>query len=125
MDSILLLDILPILVSGSLALLIPTLFLILSSLLGPRSPEKEKLATYECGIASPQQAGDARHRFAVKFYQTAVFFLIFDVEILFLYPWAIYFVQHPIHALFLLSGFLGVLFLGWLYLVKRGALQWE
>lgn len=119
------LSILPLAITLLLALLIPILFLVLSSFLGPKNDHPTKLSPYECGITTKKTVGDARHRFHVKFYLVAMFFLIFDVEVLFLLPWAVWFqnnIQYGIISMFI---FLGVLFFGWYYLLKRGGLEWE
>ena len=125
MDSELFQKFLPLAITVVLAVLIPAVFLILSSLLGPRSREKDKHSTYECGITFSVQPGDAQHRFAIKFYMVAVVFLVFDVEILFLFPLAIWSASQPLYGFLAMASFVGVLFAGWFYLVKRGALEWE
>ncbi len=108
-----------------LALLVPLGMIVVSFLLGPRNANPAKLSTYECGIQPPAQAGDARCRFNVKFYLVAMCFLVFDVEIVFLFPWAVIFQKLAWGGFFSMLGFLGVLAFGWYYLLKRGALEWE
>ncbi len=125
MNSLEIQNVVPIVVSLFLAILIPTSFLILSYFLGPRNNHPSKLSPYECGIPEKKTFGDARHRFHVKFYLVAMFFLIFDVEVLFLLPWALWFQNQMAYGLFSMFIFIGVLFLGWYYLVKRGGLEWE
>ncbi len=115
----------PFVLAFALALLVPAGMLLVSLLLGPRNPNQAKLSTYECGIQPPGQAGDARYRFNVKFYLVAMCFLVFDVEIVFLFPWAAVFQKLAWGGFFSMMGFLGVLAFGWFYLLKRGALDWE
>ncbi|MFN3604903.1 MAG: NADH-quinone oxidoreductase subunit A [Leptonema sp. (in: bacteria)] len=125
MNSFEFLDVLPILITILLAILIPTAFLILSYFLGPRENHPTKLSPYECGIPEKKTFGDARHRFHVKFYLVAMFFLIFDVEVLFLFPWAVWFQNQISYGIVSMFIFIGVLFLGWYYLIQRGGLEWE
>ena len=115
------------LISFTLAIVFSLVFVNLSRLFGRSKPEPEKLDTYECG-APP--IGDARVRISVKFYMVAILFLLFDVEAVFVYPWAVSlrtFVQSGLGVFVLVEMlfFLGLLFLGWLYVVKRGALKWD
>ncbi len=95
--------------------------LLLSSVLGPRRPSKEKLSTYECGI---DPIGSARERFSVKFYLVAMLFIIFDIEIVFLYPWAVVLGNLKLFGLIEMVFFLGILLIGLLYVWKKGGLEW-
>ena len=95
---------------------------ILSSLLGPRRPNKVKGEAYECGI---DPVGTARLRFSVKFYIIAMLFILFDIEAIFLYPWAVMFQQLKLFGLIEMFAFLGFLVMGYVYLWKRGALDWD
>ncbi len=95
--------------------------LLLSSVLGPRRPSKEKLSTYECGI---DPIGSARERFSVKFYLVAMLFIIFDIEIVFLYPWAVVLDNLKLFGLVEMVFFLGILLIGLLYVWKKGGLEW-
>ena len=95
---------------------------LLSKLLGPRRPSKIKEASYECGI---DPTGDARLRFSVKFYIIAMLFILFDIEAIFLYPWAVMFQQLKLFGLLEMFAFLGFLGLGYVYLWRRGALEWD
>jgi len=108
-----------------LAAAIPAVFMALSSVLGPRRDNENKGLPYECGIPAPQVTGDARSRFNVKFYLTAMCFLVFDVEVVFLFPWAVWFQDKALFGAFVLCGFLGPLVFGWWYLLKRGGLEWD
>ncbi|HVF11400.1 MAG TPA: NADH-quinone oxidoreductase subunit A [Abditibacteriaceae bacterium] len=95
---------------------------LLSSVLGPRRPTKVKNQPYECGI---DPVGDARLRFSVKFYVIAMLFILFDIEAIFLYPWAVMFQQLRLFGLLEMMAFLGFLIMGYIYLWKRGALEWD
>ena len=94
----------------------------LSSVLGPKRPSKIKNQAYECGI---DPVGDARLRFSVKFYIIAMLFILFDIEAIFLYPWAVMFQQLRLFGLLEMMVFLGFLVAGYIYLWKRGALEWD
>jgi NADH-quinone oxidoreductase subunit A len=116
-----LLSYLPILVLVLLAAGFAIATLFLSSLLGPRRPSKDKLSTYECGI---DPVGSARERFSVKFYLVAMLFIIFDIEIVFLYPWAVILNSLGLFGLVEMVFFLGILLIGLLYVWKKGGLEW-
>ncbi len=96
--------------------------ILMSHFLGPRRPSKVKNEAYECGI---DPVGDARLRFSVKFYIVAMLFILFDIEAIFLYPWAVMFQQLKLFGLMEMFAFLGFLVLGYIYLWKRGALEWD
>ena len=125
MTSLDLLSTLPIVITIFLAVAIPAVILVSSYYLGPKNNHPTKLSPYECGIPTKKTVGDARHRFHVKFYLVAMFFLIFDVEVLFLLPWAVWFQNNIQFAIVSMFIFIGVLFFGWYYLIKRGGLEWE
>lgn len=97
-----------------------------SSALGPRHPTKYKNSPYECGMTP---VGSARERFPIKFYLIAMLFIIFDIETIFLYPWAVTFIHHTrAFRLFLLAEmgfFVGILFVGYFYILGKGALDWD
>jgi NADH-quinone oxidoreductase subunit A len=90
-------------------------------LLGPRRPYNDKLTTYECGI---DPVGSARERFSVKFYLVAMLFIVFDIEIVFLYPWAVILNSLGLFGLVEMFFFLGILLIGLLYVWKKGGLEW-
>ena len=115
----------PLAITFLLAVSVPAVILLLSHWWGPQKPTETKLSSYECGIQSPALEGDARHRFNVKFYLLAMCFLVFDVEIVFLFPWAVLFQKMSWGGFGAMLAFLGVLAFGWFYLLKRGALEWE
>jgi NADH-quinone oxidoreductase subunit A len=96
--------------------------ILLSTLLGPRRPNKIKNDSYECGI---DPVGTARIRFSVKFYIIAMLFILFDIEAIFLYPWAVMFQQLELFGLIEMFTFLGFLVMGYIYLWRRGALDWD
>ena len=98
----------------------------LSSLMGPRRPGKEKYSTYESGM---EPIETARRKFSVKFYLVAVSFLLFDLEIVFLYPWAVSFIRYGraemIYTLVVAIIFILILVIGLLYEYKKGAFKWD
>jgi NADH-quinone oxidoreductase subunit A len=115
----------PLVLTLGLALLLPVTFLVVSSFLGPRKPSPAKGSPYESGLPEASQVGDARSRFGVRFYLVAICYLVFDVEVAFLFPWAVWFKGHPADSLWIMGAFLGILGFGWFYVVKRGALEWD
>ena len=96
--------------------------LVLGSLLGPRKPDSEKLSPYECGFEAFE---DARMKFDVRYYLVALLFIIFDLEIAFLFPWAVVFKDIGLSAIVAMAIFLGILVIGFVYEWKKGALEWE
>jgi len=94
----------------------------LSSLIVPLRRNAVKNAPYECGV---DPVGDARARFSVKFYLIAVLFILFDIEAVFLYPWAVTFRQLGLYGLIEMVLFIVILFVGYVYLLKKRALEWE
>jgi NADH-quinone oxidoreductase subunit A len=95
---------------------------LLSQFLGPRKPTPEKMAPYECGMPP---VGDARDRQSVKFYLVAMVFLLFDIEVAFLYPWAIAFRDLGLVGLWQVVTFFGLLSAGYIYVWRRGAFDWS
>jgi NADH-quinone oxidoreductase subunit A len=94
----------------------------LGLLVGPRRPESDKLSPYECGFEAFE---DARMQFDVRYYLLAILFIIFDLEIAFLFPWAVVFQRIGIVALIEMGLFLLLLVIGFAYVWKKGALEWE
>jgi len=94
----------------------------LSTIIVPRRPNPVKDAPYECGV---EPVGDARARFSVKFYLVAVLFILFDIEAVFLYPWAVAFRQLGLYGLIEMALFILILFVGYVYLLKKRALEWD
>lgn len=95
---------------------------IMSSLVGRHKPSVEKLSPYECGI---EPTGSARERFSVKFYLVAMMFVIFDIEVVFLYPWAVMFKSLKLFGLIEMAIFIVILMICYVYIWKRGAFEWE
>ena len=106
-----------------LALVIPLAVLAINALLSGNRPNERKLSTYESGL--PATAGSARGRFAVKFYLVAILFVLFDVEAVFMFPWAVNFRALGTAGYVEMLLFLGILLAGYVYVVKRGALDWD
>jgi NADH-quinone oxidoreductase subunit A len=95
--------------------------IVLSRLLGRKQETREKIMAYECGN---DPVGDARTRFSVKFYIVGVLFILFDIEAVFLYPWAVIYRRLGIFGLVEMGIFLVILFLGFIYVWRKGALEW-
>ncbi len=114
----------PVLVMGLGASVVALVLIGLSALLGPRRPTAAKIAPYECGVA-PE--GSARERFPVKFYLVAMLFIVFDIETIFLYPWAVTFRESGAMMLFNLGEmavFVAILLVGYVYVWRRGGFEW-
>lgn len=105
------------------SLVLPLVILGLTALLGPRRPTKRKLEPFESGVAAT--IGTPKERFSVKFYLVAMLFIVFDVEGVFMFPWAVNFRGLGLYGLVEMFLFIGVLFLGYVYIVKKGALKWD
>ena len=113
---------LPILIFMCVALVMGSVFLVLGKLLGPSRPDAEKNSPYECGFEAFE---DSRMKFDVRYYLVAILFIIFDLEIAFLFPWAIVLDEIGTFGLLAMAVFLAVLVIGFIYEWKRGALEWE
>ena len=118
---------LSVLILIGIALAFSGAFIGISALLGPRKPTQEKLDPYECGMPP---LGDARERFSVKFFLVAILFILFDVEAVFLFPWAVLFRDFQkmgmgVFIFWEMTAFLLILVLGLVYVWKRKALEWE
>ena len=113
---------LPLLVMFGIAAMVVFLLLMVASKVGPKSTNPAKSEPFESG--NPPK-GDARIRFSVRFYLIAMLFLIFDLEVVFLYPWAIYFRQLGMFGLVQMGIFLIILTVGYVYVWKKGALDWD
>lgn len=111
----------PILLQAALAIAIAGGVLIASHLIGHRVRNSAKSAPYECGMAP---VGDARGRFSVKFYLVAMVFILFDVEIVFLYPWAVVFRELKLYGFVSMLVFMSLILAGFFFLWKKGALDW-
>jgi NADH-quinone oxidoreductase subunit A len=97
-------------------------FVIASLIAGRQKPDSEKLSAYECGF---EAFGDARRRFDVRFYLVAILFIIFDLEVAFLFPWAVTLGDIGLFGFWSMVVVLGVLTIGFIYEWKKGALEWE
>jgi len=113
---------LPIVLLAALALLFAVLSLAASALLRPNRPTPAKLAPYECGI-EPERLPSGE-RFSVKFYVVAMLFIIFDIETIFLFPWAVQFRQLGLFGLVEMAVFIGLVFVAYVYVWKAGGLDW-
>lgn len=94
----------------------------ITHLLGPKRKSSVKLDSFECGIESQ---GNARVPFSIKYFLVAILFVLFDVEVIFMYPWAVNFKEFGMTGFIQMSMFIGFLLLGFFYIVKKGALKWE
>lgn len=115
----------PILILFVLALLVAAGILIVTHILSPRYRNKIKQTAYESGV--PIQT-DARLKFPIRFYVVAMMFILFDVEVIFMYPWAVVynkFISHGTFILWEMIIFIVILFVGYIYLLKSGAFKWE
>ena len=90
--------------------------------IGPSKPGEEKMSTYESGM---EPVKTARERFSVKFYLVAMLFILFDIEIVFMYPWAVKFRELGVFGLVEMLVFIAVLLVGFLYIWRKGALKWQ
>ncbi|WP_421786753.1 NADH-quinone oxidoreductase subunit A [Hyphobacterium sp.] len=118
----LLLEYLPILIFLGIAAALGILFMLAAFVLAPSNPDSEKVSTYECGF---EAFDDARMKFDVRFYLVAILFIIFDLEVAFLFPWAVTLGETGVFAFWSMMIFLGVLTVGFIYEWKKGALEWE
>ncbi len=112
----------PILIFIFLALAFGLVTLALSYLVQPKYPESEKLSTYECGS---EPFSDSRMPFPVRYYVIAMLFVIFDIEIIFLYPWAVTFDQLGLIGLVEMMIFIGLFVVAYVYAWRKGALEWD
>jgi len=121
-----LLQYLPIVIFLGIATVIGVAFLAAAAVLAPKAPDPEKLSAYECGFNA---FDDARMKFDVRFYLVSILFIIFDLEVAFLFPWAVSLMKLPhetaVFAFWSMMTFLGVLTVGFIYEWKKGALEWE
>ena len=113
---------LPILYFAVMAALLPVAAVGLMSFVRPSKPSPTKLSPYECGIVSATEAFD--HRFSVRYYLVAVLFVVFDVETIFLFPWAVMYHRLRLFGLIEMLVFLVILVVGYIYAWRRGALTW-
>ena len=113
---------LPILMFILVGLAVGGVMIAIGFVLGTRHPDSQKLSPYECGFEAFE---DARMKFDVRFYLVAILFIIFDLEIAFLFPWAVVLDKIGIVGFVAMAIFLGILVIGFIYEWKKGALEWE
>lgn len=115
-------DYLPIAITVAVAggFVVTTMFV--SNILGPKRKGKIKLNTFECGI---EAQGNARIPFSVKYFLAAILFVLFDVEVIFLYPWAVDFRSLGMAGFWEMISYMAVLLIGFFYILKKGALKWD
>lgn len=112
----------PIVIFLAVAVALGLVFLIAAAVIAVKNPDPEKVSAYECGFNA---FDDARMKFDVRFYLVSILFIIFDLEIAFLFPWAVAFGDLGMVAFWSMIVFLGVLTIGFAYEWKKGALEWE
>ena len=116
----------PVLIVLAVALIFGSVLVLTSTLIGPQRPNREKTSTYESGM---KPVGTTRQRISIKYYLVAMFFIIFDLEVIFVYPWAVQFKklfgEYGISVFLSMLIFLVVLELGYLYAYKKGGFKWD
>ena len=116
----------PIFLILTISVLFAAVSIFASTLFGPSRPSKEKLSTYESGV---EPIGSARDRFSIKFYMVSVLFILFDIEVVFLYPWAVSFLNldkvSMVYSFISAMVFTLILLVGYIYIIKKKALQWD
>jgi NADH-quinone oxidoreductase subunit A len=111
----------PVFLFIGLAIAFPIVTLFVAKLIRPNTGGVGKLSPYECGV---EPESDARQRYAIRYYLVAILFVIFDVETVFLFPWAIIYKKLAIFGLVEMLVFLGILIVGYVWIIKKGALDW-
>ena len=112
----------PLLLMFVLAAGLSGVLLVLSQLIGKHKPSRAKDQAYECGI---RPTGDAREPFSVQFYMVALLFILFDIEAIFLYPWALVYSDLKVFGFIEMVLYIAILLTGYIYLWKKGALDWS
>ena len=115
-------DYLPILIFLGLAIALGVILILAAAIIAVRNPDPEKVSAYECGFNA---FDDARMKFDVRFYLVSILFIIFDLEVAFLFPWAVAFKDISMVGFWSMMVFLGVLTIGFAYEWKKGALEWQ
>lgn len=118
----LLIEYLPILIFIGIAIALAVAMVAASYIIARQRPDSEKVSAYECGF---EAFDDARSRFDVRFYLVAILFIIFDLEVAFLFPWAVSLGEIGLFGFWSMVVFLGILTIGFIYEWKKGALEWE
>ncbi len=113
---------LPVLIFIVVGVVVGGVMILMGSMLAPNRPDSEKLSPYECGFEAFE---DSRMKFDVRYYLVAILFILFDLEIAFLFPWAIVLKEIGWFGYISMSMFLGILVIGFIYEWKKGALEWE
>jgi NADH-quinone oxidoreductase subunit A len=113
---------LPVLIFIAIGILVGLIPIALGFILGSHHPDSEKLSPYECGFEAFE---DSRMKFDVRYYLVAILFIIFDLEIAFLFPWAVVLAEIGLFGFIAMAVFLGILVIGFIYEWKKGALEWE
>ena len=114
----------PILILGAIAGVFAVVSVLVALVVGPRRYNRAKLEAYECGI-EPMATDPAGQRFPIKYYLTAMLFIVFDIEIVFLYPWAVSFDRLGTFALVEMAIFMATVFVAYAYVWRRGGLEWD
>ena len=117
-----LVDYLPILLMFLLAAGFVAVTMVVTHWLGPKRKTKVKLESFECGI---EPRGNARQAFPIKYFLVAILFVLFDVEVIFMYPWAVNFKEFGITGFIEMIVFIGLLLVGFFYIIRKKALEWE
>lgn len=116
----------PILIMMGGAVAFAVVNIIVSKIIGPKKPTPEKLSTYESGV---EPYGTAHSKFSVKYYMVTMLFIIFDIEVVFMYPWAVSFKSFEgamlTYALVEMMVFIGLLLIGYFYIIRKGSLKWN
>ncbi len=116
------LNYLPIIFQIIVALGFVVLTMTITHLIGPKRKTADKLVSFESGIKS---VGNARQPFSIKYFLVAILFVLFDIEVIFMYPWAVNFREFGVAGLIEMFVFMGTLLLGFIYIIKKGALDWD
>ncbi|WP_164111474.1 MULTISPECIES: NADH-quinone oxidoreductase subunit A [Sphingobacterium] len=115
-------DYLPILIQLAVATGFGVLTIVGTHLLGPKVRSEKKLSSFESGV---EVIGNARQPFSIKYFLVAILFVIFDIEVIFMYPWAVNFREFGLDGLIEMFVFMGMLLLGFIYVIKKKALNWD
>jgi NADH-quinone oxidoreductase subunit A len=117
-----LIDFVPIFLQIAFAIVFVFGTILASTFLGPKRTVSRKSINFECGL---ETLGDARSPFSIRYFLVAILFVLFDIEVIFMYPWAITFKEMAWDGLLKMAGFLAVLLIGYIYIVKRKAFEWD
>jgi NADH-quinone oxidoreductase subunit A len=115
-------DYFPIVIMALIALGFVVTVMVLTHMVGPKRRVKVKEEAFECGIESK---GNARTPFSIKYFLVAILFVLFDVEVIFMYPWAVNFKELGVFGLWEMFTFMGLMIVGLVYIIRKGALNWD